>query len=973
MLMTARRLLAAPAFEGDEDRTLKAWLLNLFILAETAGLAIMVIGVMLGGRTPQSVLGILIVSLALIPSLRYPLFRGRVDLAAYGLIVLSFVVITLVVTVLGTIRAPAAAGYLVLIVTAGLLLDHRTVALITAATALAVIGLILAEDAGLLPHPDLTVTLTQWVTFAVLLVWVALVTQLALHGSWKTLSRARQQLAERRRAEEALRDSEEKFRSIVEQSNDGIVLIDEQGTVIEWNRGEEQITGVQRADAIGRPIWDVQFAFLPEDRRSPATYQQIKTMYLESLGTGQLPWLNQLIENTIQRPDGTRRIIQTRTFSIGTNKGYMYGSISRDITEHKQAEEALRESQARYRQLFELESDAILLIDNETGRILEANSAASELYGYSREELLTKKNTDLSAEPDDTQRVTQSTPPISDRVLTVPLRFHRTKDGVVFPVEITGRFFIMQGRSLHIAAIRDITERKRVEDTLRESERRFREMLENVDLIAVMLDPQGRVTFCNDFLLKLTGWQRDECVCQDWFSMFLPLDAQESVRSMFFEAITSGDIPRHHENEIVTRQRERRLIAWNNTMLRDHQGNVIGTTSIGEDVTGRRNAEEALRQAQKMESLGILAGGVAHDFNNLLVAMIGQTSLAQAKLSPESPAYAHIQKAVKAAERASDLTRQMLAYSGRGQFEKRPIHLNTLIHENLHLFEVAVPKNVQLRSDLAEPLPLIDGDVGQMQQVLMNLIINAAEAIGERPGTVSVSTSTCVIDAEDDRLWRYTGEPLQPGPYVILGVRDNGSGMDGETLSKIFDPFFTTKFTGRGLGLAAALGIVRGHQGGLHVESAPGRGTSFQLYFPASDAAEGKPAGPSDDASTAVSRVVTLVIDDEAPVREAVTDILEMEGLTVIAAATGAEGIELYRKRARGIGLVLLDLSMPGLSGEETFKQLRQIDPEVRVILSSGYSQAEAFERFAGEGLLGFIQKPYDADTLIREVRRHLG
>jgi signal transduction histidine kinase len=391
----------------------------------------------------------------------------------------------------------------------------------------------------------------------------------------------------------------------------------------------------------------------------------------------------------------------------------------------------------------------------------------------------------------------------------------------------------------------------------------------------------------------------------------------------------------------------------------------------------KRQAEAALRRAQKLESLGVLAGGIAHDFNNLLVAMLGQTSLALAKLPLESSARNHVEKAVKAAERAADLTRQMLAYSGRGQFEIRLVNLNALIRENLHLFEVAVPKNVQLRAQPAEALPLIEADAGQMQQVIMNLIINAAEAIGERPGVVTVITGARTLHEDDSQQWQYTSEPLPPGRYVTLEVRDNGSGMDAETLSRIFDPFFTTKFTGRGLGLAAVLGIVRGHHGGLRVDSEVGRGTTFRLAFPAASTEDGTlQARAEGEISASVLSpqppALILVIDDEQPVREAVTDILEVEGLRVLTAPNGAAGVALYRAHQTDIRLVLLDLSMPGMSGEETLRALRQINPVARVIVSSGYSEAEALQHFTGQELTGFIQKPYDAAKLIGEIRRQL-
>jgi signal transduction histidine kinase/CheY-like chemotaxis protein len=401
-------------------------------------------------------------------------------------------------------------------------------------------------------------------------------------------------------------------------------------------------------------------------------------------------------------------------------------------------------------------------------------------------------------------------------------------------------------------------------------------------------------------------------------------------------------------------------------------GSELCILTVTRDITERKRTEEAVRQAQKLESLGILAGGVAHDFNNLLVAMLGQASLAQAKLPVESPARSHLEKTVKAAERATDLTRQLLAYSGRGQFEVQPIHLNTLIQENLHLFQVAIPKNVRLRSELAESLPMIEGDIGQMQQVVMNLIINAAEAIGERPGTVTVTTGTEAFSAEDNQVWQHTGELLLPGCYVTLTVRDNGSGMDAKTLSSIFDPFFTTKFTGRGLGLAAVLGIVRGHHGGLQVKSREGKGTTFRLFFPALDGENEQANKVEAPPSTDRTEGLILVIDDEAPVREAVTDILDLQNLQAITAEDGATGISLYRERQDEVQLILLDLSMPGLSGEETFTRLREINPELPILLSSGYSQKEVARRFDNQGVTGFLQKPYDVAQLLETVNRYL-
>jgi signal transduction histidine kinase/CheY-like chemotaxis protein len=393
---------------------------------------------------------------------------------------------------------------------------------------------------------------------------------------------------------------------------------------------------------------------------------------------------------------------------------------------------------------------------------------------------------------------------------------------------------------------------------------------------------------------------------------------------------------------------------------------------LATDVTERRRTEEALRRAQKMESLGLLAGGIAHDFNNLLVAILGQTSLALSLLSADNPARAPIEKAVAASRRASDLTRQLLAYSGRGQFEYRPIDLNRLIQENLHLFEVAVPKNVTLRSELAETLPLIVGDGGQLQQVIMNVIINAAEAIGEKSGEVMVRTRALRLAGEGTVKWQVDDERLSPGDYVLLTVEDNGLGMDAETLSKIFDPFFSTKFAGRGLGLAAVLGIVHGHGGGLKVISTPDVGTTFEIVLPGRTVEASEPLVQEAQQEVDMTQQLVLVIDDEEPVRDAVTDILDLEGLSVLTASDGQAGIDLYRQRQADIGLILLDLSMPGLNGEETLRELRQINARARVLLSSGYSHNEVAARFADQSDVGFIQKPYDAEQLVLEVKRYL-
>ena len=400
-------------------------------------------------------------------------------------------------------------------------------------------------------------------------------------------------------------------------------------------------------------------------------------------------------------------------------------------------------------------------------------------------------------------------------------------------------------------------------------------------------------------------------------------------------------------------------------------GTIRNLVTISRDLTQFRKTERALLQAQKLESLGVLAGGIAHDFNNLLAAMLGNVSLASAELPATSSAHAYLHDVEVAIRRAADLTRQMLAYAGKGRFVVKALDLNATIREVTQLVASSIPKKIAIHYDLAKELPAIEADAVQLQQVVMNLVINAAEAMGDAEGIVTIATVVQSVDAEY-LAQNLVGEDLRAGPHVVLQVSDTGCGMTPETVARIFDPFFTTKFSGRGLGLSALLGIVRGHRGAIKIYTEVGKGTSFKVFLPAID-------GPAVARETGSARAeirpskAVLLVDDEEALRGTTVRMLRALGFSeVIEASNGTEAFERFRARPDDIELVVLDLTMPKMDGREAFRLLRQIRPDVRVIISSGYNQADTVHQFVGTGLAGFLQKPYALDELRAAVARAL-
>jgi signal transduction histidine kinase/ActR/RegA family two-component response regulator len=427
----------------------------------------------------------------------------------------------------------------------------------------------------------------------------------------------------------------------------------------------------------------------------------------------------------------------------------------------------------------------------------------------------------------------------------------------------------------------------------------------------------------------------------------------------------AGEIRHRHDLEAARDEVDRKareLDASNRRLTQE-----MAERELAEEA--RRAIEAKVLEVQKLESLGVLAGGIAHDFNNLLVAILGNASLALLDLPDDSPARQSVEEIEIASRRAGELARQMLAYSGRSRFEIEPIELSDLVRELMTLLHVSIGKSVVLKLDLPEEPIIVDADAAQLRQVVMNLVINAADAIGDGSGTVTIRAGHLSADA----AYLADAHPdikLDAGHYAALEVSDTGVGMDAQTQARIFDPFFTTKFTGRGLGLAAVLSIVRGHRGALRVYSEPSRGSTFRIVLPLSASAPTPIADP-DSRWSGTGRV--LAVDDDALVRTVARRLLEAFGLTVVEAAGGRDAIERFAGDPDGIDAILLDLTMPDVGGVDVFRAVRAIRPDIPVVLMSGYHEDEARATFDGQGLTGFVQKPFTRADLAKRMRVALG
>ena len=668
--------------------------------------------------------------------------------------------------------------------------------------------------------------------------------------------------------------------------------------------------------------------------------------------------------------------IASRAPDSGTQSSLLF---ARDVTGMRNVLDALRESEDRYRALAENATDLIVELDA-AGRILYVSPASRDVIGYDPEVLIGRSANSLRSDPNvrlEERDVVES--------LTDPSPAHgrefrvRHRDGSWRWFESRARSFRNRDDEERLVVIsRDITLRKKAQRELGELEKRLGILIRANRDVVTETNPDRRLIYVSDSVKGLLGFAPGELVGMRSEELIHPED-RERVKSDYRRDTTNARLTFTAPYRCRTRDGGYRWCEGSalSYVRDDNQGRyVIGMLRDAQErirlEQEQRSLEERAQRSQRLEGLGVMAGGIAHDFNNLLTPILGQTSLALRDIPRESPAYARLEKVHLAARRAAGLTQQMLAYAGKGQLSFERVDLSRQVRELAELLESAVSGHARIHFELDEALPPVEADPVQLSQVVMNLITNAVEAVDSGEGHITLRTCMCT-GREVEATEVVVGEIDADALYVAFDVEDSGRGMDDATRGRIFDPFFTTKFTGRGLGLAAVIGIVRGHGGAIALRSARGVGTRFRVLLPPRPAGEDQPAATRPRPKAWTTQGLVLVADDDEGVRELASDTLERCGLRVVCAADGREAIEVFRANASRLRAVLLDRTMPIVSGDEALSAMQAIRTDVPVILVSGYGAEETTLSLAGRRIAAFIEKPFMPEDLTAVLRDVLG
>jgi two-component system, cell cycle sensor histidine kinase and response regulator CckA len=755
-----------------------------------------------------------------------------------------------------------------------------------------------------------------------------------------------------------------------EHIEDGIIVTSLEGVILDWNMGAQRLFGYSREEMLGKT---------PAVLHRPCDAEQL-TDSINATASEHGRWKGDI---HFVRKDGTSGICETTTVPMRDEQGRIFATlgINHDVTAQKAVEGKLVEEKQVLRTLIDALEDVIFFKDLE-GRFILVNAAHRRFWGPSLKSPIGLTDFDFDGLRANAERYAQD-----DQTVIRTGKPITNREEPFTQADGTSGWFLTSKYPLHdsngqiigvVGTARDITEWRLTGRALADEREKSKTIVDALPDALFLKDREGRITLENKAMAKLFGPESGR-VLKTAFEEPIPREYAERYAADDRSVIETGQPIVNREEPFLTVAGTTGYLLTSKYPIRDSSGEIVGVVGVSRDITDARKAaaerrafERKLQETQKLESLGVLAGGIAHDFNNLLTGVLGNASLASMELPTESPVQELLKQIEIASVRAADLCKQMLAYSGKGRFVMQRLDLNAALNETTKLLQVFVNKNAVLKMQLAPALPAVVADPTQMRQVIMNLVINAAEAIGERSGYLTLTTGVVRADA------RYLAEThlspdLTEGDYVYIEVGDTGSGMTPEVAAKIFDPFFTTKFTGRGLGLAAVLGIVRGHRGALKVYTEPGVGTTFKVLLPCADGPVDDPGMERPASAQWRGRGLVLIIDDDETTRATTARMLESMGFEVRLAADGQVGVEAFRLTPEEFQVVLLDLTMPRMDGADAFTEIRRIRPDCRVLLMSGFNEADAVARFAGKGLAGFVQKPFRLPDLREKVQQILG
>lgn len=767
---------------------------------------------------------------------------------------------------------------------------------------------------------------------------------------------AMEQERQRKRAEERLRESEDRYRAIFENTGTATVIL-EDTVILLANRRFEILSGYSREEVEGKINWAEFVA--GGDLERMQEYHRLRQI-ASSLAPEQYEF------KFVDRHGNLRDVNVTVGLIPGT--GRSVASLI-DITERKMTERALKESEEKFSKAFLLTPHIIAVSSEDESRYVEVNETFCKTFGYGHDEVIGKTSFELDIwdDPQDRWRMIQA---LSDTgsVRNMEIKF-RKKSGETFIGLISSDIVTFKGERCLLSVTTDITELRLARDALVMSEKRYRELVQSANSIILRMDTKGRVTFLNEFAQTFYGYSDDEILGKNILDAIVPEKDSlgRDLTLMIRDILRDPDRFPNNEYENIRKNGERVWVAWANKGIYDQDGRLVEILSIGNDITHQKLLEEQYRQAQKMEAIGLLAGGVAHDFNNLLGVIMGYSELCLTTIHKESPLYDNIEHIKNAGLRAATLVRQLLAFSRKQILDPRVMNLNTIISETEKMLRRLIGEDIQLESTLEPDLWPVRIDPSQLEQVILNLAVNARDAMPDG-GRLTIRTANVTLD---DSFAREQVEAVA-GPYVLLEVADNGAGIDKDTLRRIFEPFFTTKEKGRGtgLGLATVYGIIKQSSGHISVRSRPRCGTTFSIYLPRVEEVAEAERYPSAgaDAYPRGSETI-LLVEDEALLKTMIGQTLRRHGYTVLEAADGESALKVTAGHAGPIHLLVTDVVMPGMNGHQLAQKLAASRPETTVLYMTGYADDPTVRRELSDATRAILQKPFTSEVLMQRIR----